>query len=448
MPWPLTRPTSDAHYLLYCRAYAAASALRLTLPDAMQENWMAPALLHWLGVGLLAFNGCFAGWLACALGATLPIFFLEDQLSQSTYLAFCAVAALVSFYGSRKRLAGGLQAAVRWMTVGVYALAALHKLNRDYFDPAVSCANEGLRVLAERSPDVLPDGIIASFDSGAWPLIHLGVELGIAWMLWWRPRFGVALAALMHVPLTIIFAPGFAFTMMSGWVCFFTYAELRHLSRVFRARWAHILVLGGIPAAFSQAVLFPGRWSSDPDWCVKEVVMWLVATGLCFVAASRTTESPAPRRWPSSASGVVVGAFIANGLTPYLGAQFHHTAAMLSNLRIDAGCHNSLVFPETLRGAHDPYVRLDTIDFADHRADPPTREAITERLWDLRALYEARTAWCRVHEEPLPAHGTFRGRTFTTGDLCSDWPLPEPSLSGFRRFQVNLKRACPQRCLH
>lgn len=429
-----------AHELLYARGYAAATALRLTLPDAMQEDWLAPALLNWLGVILLAANGTWLGWLACAVGAGLPIALLEDQLSQSTYLFFCATAALAC-HATRRR--EHIVVTVRWLTAGVYALAALHKLNRDYFDPGFSCANEGLRVLAARSPGALPDALAASFDSPLWPWVHITVELGIVVLLLWRPRVGMALAALMHVPLTIIFAPGFAFTMMSGWICFLSYDELRELWALVRRRLPYILVLGGIPAAVSRAFLFPGRWSSDPDWCIKEIVLWLVAAAL--VLAARWSP-PRVRGLPSVAPGIVLGAFIANGLTPYLGAQFHHTAAMLSNLRIDEGCHNSLVFPETL--ATDPYVRIDALLVAENRADERTLTAIHERLWDVRALHQAKKGWCRIHTEPLPMRGTYRGRPFATDDVCETWPLPEPALTGFRRFQVNLKRACPTRCLH
>lgn len=443
-PWLLARPTRSPHYLIYCRGYALATALRLTLPDALEPGWLWPSLLHWLGALLLAVNGCFAGWLACAVAAILPILFLEDQLSQSSYLAFAALAALASFAGRVER---DLPRAIRWLTVGVYTFAALHKLNRDYLDPVVSCANEGLRVLAERSPGALPESVLTSFDSPAWPFIHLTVELGIVVLLVVRPRWGVALAAAMHVPLTIIFAPGFAFTMMSGWLAFFTYDELSETARLLRERLPIVLVAGGVPAGLSRALLFPGRWSSDPDWCVKEVLVWLAAAGLLFAAASL----PPTRRafgWPSRAAGLVVGAFVANGLTPYLGAQLHHTAAMLSNLRIDEGCHNSLVFPSSL--AADPYVRLDAVHFAPERADAATRAAIEARLWEIGALYRARRDWCAIHTEALPLRGRYRGRRFATDDLCArdGWPLPEPSLLGFRRFQINLTENCPQRCLH
>ncbi len=450
-PWPLRRPSCDAHYLLYARAFAAASALRLTLPDAMQGSWFAPALLNWLGVLLLAFNGCIAGWTACAIGSALPILLLGDQLTQSAYLTFCAAAAVACLLGPGTRhVTGGLQASVRCLTVSVYALAALHKLNSDYFDPMVSCANEGLRVLTERSPGVFSSGIIESFESAAWPIVHLTVELTIALCLWLRPRQGVALAALMHLPLTIIYAPGFAFTLMSGWVCFFERRELDELWQFCRRHWRAILVTGGIPATMSRAFLFPGRWSTDPDWCIKEAILWMVAAALLLAALPRhhAPRVGAKRQWPPWLGGVVVGTFIANGLTPYFGAQFHHTAAMLSNLRIDASCYNSLVIPEALRGPHDPYVRIDDIQFAPHRAPPEKRHAVTERLWSLSALHRARSIWCHIHIEPLPLRGTFRGIEFSTDDFCTDWPLPQPTLKTMRRFQVNLNRTCPQRCLH
>ncbi len=446
LPWWLGAPSAEPHYRVYCRAYAAASALRLTLPDATQPDWLGPVLLHAVGAIVVAVNGSFVGWLACALGALWPIVALQDQLSQSLYLAVVALAALASF---QRRLAVELASAVRWLTIGVYGLAALHKVNRDYLDPSYSCANEGLRVLVERTPSLASPELLRAFDHGAWPVVHLGVEVAIVVLLLGRPRLGVTLAALMHVPLTIIFAPGFAFTMMSGWVAFFTFDELTELVALLRRRWPVVVALGGVPAALSRAFLFPGRWSTDPDWCVKEVLVWLVAAWLLVAAISaRRASRPRRQRFPGPAAGLLVGGYLANGLTPYFGLQLHHTAAMLSNLRIDEGCHNSLVFPAAL--ATDPYVRLDAIHFAPHRAEPETRAAFEARLWELGALFEARARWCEIHDEPLPAQGRYRGRSFATDDLCASdgWPLPEPVLLGLRRFQVNLRRECPQRCLH
>ena len=90
------------------------------------------------------------------------------------------------------------------------------------------------------------------------------------------PAIGVTAACAVHVPLTMIFAPGFAFTMMSGWVCFFRQSELRALARTLRRRAPTILLGGAIPAVGGRLLLFPGRWQSDPDWCIKEALLWLV----------------------------------------------------------------------------------------------------------------------------------------------------------------------------
>jgi hypothetical protein len=471
LPWWLRRPLQAGQgggmrYLVYCRVYALATVLRLTLPDALQDDWLATSLIHWLGALLLAANGAPLGWLLCAGGLLGPLLFLEDQLSQSGYLLTCAIMALVCFAGDgshrASRVRRWLPHGVRLVTLLVYALAALHKLNDGFFDPAFSCANAGLGVLvAGVSPGVPPSsGVAALLSSPGWPLLFVAVEISVALLLWWRPAYGVLYAVAFHLPLTIIFAPGFVFTMASGWICFLRERELELLWRTLKRRAVVIVVVGSVPAALSRSAFFAGRWSTDPDWCVKEVVAWLALAWVLETVTIdwRSDGKAAPFRgravwdevdaapWPMLA---VAALFFGNGLTPYLGLQFHHTGAMLSNLRIDRGCHNSLVFPEAMRVV-DPYVRLDDVGFAPHRASPLLRASVTERLWGPEALYRARARWCSVHKEPLRVRGSHDGRAFDVRDFCADdgWPLAAPWLPGTRRFQVNLLRRCPQACVH
>ena len=453
-PWWLSSPGGGLRYKTYARAYALATALRLTLPDAMQASWLAPVSLHWLGVLLLLANGCLAGWIACAVGALLPILLLQDQLTQSGYLLACALAACACFVGDRKgdRLDAALPVAVRFVTLAVYGLAALHKLNRDFFDPAFSCANGGLRVLA-RSAEWIPSAVHDLAAAPGWPLLFVTVEMGLVLLLLVRPAIGVTAACAVHVPLTMIFAPGFAFTMMSGWVCFFRQSELRALARTLRRRAPTILLGGANPAVGGRLLLFPGRWQSDPDWCIKEALLWLVLAWLLETVTTRWRGGLFVGRgvWleggPRGIAATVVTLFVLNGLTPYLGLQFHRTGAMLSNLRIDAGCHNSLLFPESLRG-HDPYVRVEHIEFAAGRAEPNVSALVGARLWSPEALYRARQRWCARHPEALPVLLRFHDEELEVGNLCVEWPLDRPWLGGMRRFQSNLTRACPQRCVH
>jgi hypothetical protein len=450
----LGAPSSGLRYRSYARGYAIACALRLTLPDAMQSSWLWTSLLHWLGVVLLLANGCMAGWAACAVATLLPIVLLQDQLTQSGYLFACALAAVVIGARTKDRnakLDDALPHAVRLLTVLVYAMAALHKLNRDFFDVTVSCANVGLGVLATGAETWLSPSVAGSFASPWWPRAFILAEMGIAALLLARPAIGVTVACAFHVPLTIIFAPGFAFTMMSGWLCFFDADELRALVRLARRRWWAIALVGGVPALLSRTLLFPGRWETDPDWCIKEVLLWMALAWMLEAVTARHRDGAlvGRRAWHHALSPwaprVIAALFVVNALTPYAGLQFHHTGAMLSNLRIDAGCSNSLLFPPP----PDPYVRVDAIHFAEGRAVSGVAERITARLWGPEAIDGARAHWCSLHPEPLRVVGSYRGVPFDEADIChATAPWSPMGLRGMRRFQTNLTRACPQRCIH
>jgi hypothetical protein len=264
----LRSPNPDGRYLFYCRAFALASAARLTLPDALSDGFLLPAALHWLGALLLAVNGAILGWLLAALGTALPLLLLEDQLSQSLYLCLCAWAALFCFIGSgagrARRLSEQLPLGVRVFTLLVYLFAAVHKTNSGYLDPDFGCANEGLRVLFDNARFQLPETVRPWLDSRAWPIVHLVTEALIPVLLLWRPLPGVLLGVVMHAPLTVIFAPSFAFTMMSGWVCFFTSAELQRFAEMVRARAIAIL---GTGAALTALTPSPACGGSRPARC-------------------------------------------------------------------------------------------------------------------------------------------------------------------------------------
>jgi hypothetical protein len=470
-PWWLARPASALGYLTYARLYAFGTAVRLTLPDALASERLLATLASIAGIVLLAVNGCIAGWSLCAAGALAAIVFHQDQLTQSFYLLACAVAALGYAAGSRgeraERLTRGLPLAVRSVTVGVYLLAGIHKLNRDFLDPAVSCASGGLRVLAR---DAAPAVAEVATVLAAWrplPAIYLALELVLLpLLLLRRPAAGVVCAAALHLPLTVIYAPAFAFVMMSGWSAFLTEAELRALGRTLRARAAALVLGTALLAGPILAATFRSRWGTDPDWRVKEALMcfllvWLFETatrrrktplfgGLGAWAEPRAggtaLRPPPPRR---GLAAVLVALLFAHGATPYLGLQFHRTGAMLSNLRIDRGCHNSLLLPEWLRG-EDPYVRIERIAFAPGRAAPGVAESIVARLWGPEALARAREGWCRVHREPLALVADHRGERHVVDDFCAPegWPFGAVWLRGLRRWQVNLGRACPEPCIH
>jgi len=457
LPWWLARPSSDPLFLIYARAYALATLLRLTLPDATQTSWLAVVVVQGAGALVVGATGGLVGWVLCALGALSGILWLQDQLTQSAYLLACALAAIACFAGSRERrsarMGDGLTQTVRVLTLLVYLLAGFHKLNADFLNPTTSCANAGLRALATHGHDapLLSDGVM---DAAVWPPFFLTIEIGLPLMALWRPGPAVVGLAAFHVPLTIIFAPGFAFTMMSGWVCLLGYDRLRAIAETLKRRWPLVLTVGLLPAAVSALTFFPQRVRTDPDWRLKEAVLW------CAVALLATTwwrhreafrgrtiwrgPHPAP-----AVTGLLAFGFVAHALTPYLGLGFHRTGAMLSNLRIDRGCENHLLVPTAIRLV-DPYVVVEDIRFAPDRAVAGFEDETRARLWSLAALWRARAHWCSKHPEPLALTARHDGRRVEISDLCAPdgWPWPEPLATNMRRFQVNLTTKCPQACVH
>ncbi len=455
----LARPTSSTRYLLYARAFAFASAVRLTLPDALRDDWLAPTLLHWVGAFILALNGALLGWLLCALGISIPLFFLADQLTQPVFLLGCALGAIGCWVGPasgrNRRMALGLPFVVRPLTVGTYFVAAIHKLNRDFFNPEVSCASGGVRLLGE-------DWGVASLTSlsswPGWPWLFVFAELSLVVMLILRPAAGFLLGLFVHLPLTIVFAPAFAFTMMSGWVMLLREEDIHHLGRTFVRRYRWVVPLGSIAAVTSVSRYPAERWRTDPDWCLKEALLW-IALAWVFAAwierrprgvfdwfAAWSERPPKAPRW----IGVGLGtAWMVNGFMPYTGLQFQHSAAMLSNLRIDSGCWNSLVFPEALR-LRDAYVRIDRASIGPAPGRPELEGQVTGILWNTESLRSARERWCRSLPQPIAIAGSFEGGSFVVADFCEPegWRFGQSALPRYRAFQVNLSRECPQACVH
>ena len=457
---------------LWARLFGFGALAHLTLPDALQWSWLVPDLLLLACAGVLLWRPP-RGWVAAgvyalgAVGVAWPLLALGDQLTQSVLMLASLVAAAVasakrarpvpapesvsrsgsgSQSGSAPPPDAGLMAALRAITIVGYGLAAFHKLNRDFLDPAVSCATGGVRLLADNWS--LP--IDPAWLEPVWPVLFLGVEITIVLGFRFWPRVALLLAAVMHVPLTIVFAPAFAWVMLPGWVAFLTPRDARWVLAFFRRHRRRLLLAGGLLGAISTALYFRDHWVPYPAWQIKELLLWPVALGVvaaCLRAPRRLLRGPpAPSPRARAAAAGLALVLLANGATPYLGVQFHHAGAMLSNLRVDEGCWNHLLVPESVRRV-DPYVRIERVDPAPRT---PGRSALIalaqERLWDRSALRESVREWCAHGAAPLALELRHAGTTHVLRDACAEpWPLP-PSAPG--RYQLNLPRQCPARCIH
>lgn len=456
---------------LASRVYLLGSLAHLWLGDAWQREWAPYNLLYVLGlVALVSLGPVALAWLLCALGALGPLLFARDVLTQSVILCLMATSALVACLridptvdASHERSASAKadQTLQAWhaMTIVVYALAALHKLNLDFFNPAVSCAQYGWGKLLAYW------GIPLVTPSLKWllPVTIIATELLIAALLWLRPRWAWTLAIAFHIPLTLTMAPAFAFVMAIGHAASLTTQAKDTLLKHWQSQRLKLLLGAALITFISQARHYLVTHDELlPTMMLKECLMWaMLGLSIRYQLKVRGDDQrePTPRRRFGALAWVFALLMLGNGLTPYLGVQAQHAGAMLSNLRIDRGCWNSLLIPEALR-LTDDYVRIDRVQFAKpggERYQQAYEQTLRSQLWSPPQLRQMRRNWCKPQARPFTLEGSYRQRRFVIKDLCdpqAPWAFADDGIFGVElfpdaiRFQKNLQKTCPQVCIH
>jgi len=451
----VARPRS-APLALWCRVFAVCLCVHLALPDYDAEGWLMPRVGLSLCAGLLLWRP-HGAWLlgVCAL-KLYTLLCLRDVLTQSLLLAlWSGVVGVAALRGTRATARAGLDA-VRVTAALTYALASLHKLNGDFFDPATSCADHALRQVAALWP-ALPTPLASP---GLAVLVVLW-EIALAGLVLTRSRWLWPVGLAFHLPLTLTLAPAFGAVMVAGWSASVPAREAVAWRRVIRRPAERLGALIGALGALGLEALVRGA----PDvWGQAKVA---VVGGLLSVwwgalrsRARRVAPGGAWRRARAHPAARWVGvAFVAHGLSPYVGLRVQHTAAMLSNLRIDPECHNAWLFPRY--GGAGPYIYIDHVRFGGPEGGaeglrPKRAQVLRETLWSPTALHTMRANWCTSALRPIALGGHWRGAPFELADLCApdafdalDQSWPSPSwLPGHQAFQKNLPRACHAACVH
>ncbi len=453
-----------ARYRLVVWAFVLGSATHLWLADAWQVAWIPADLAYVIGLLVLVASGGAAGWLCCLIGLVVPLLFLRDQLTQSVLLGAMALTGTVLvWFDARRRRSDpnrpeleALFRTFRWLTIATYLLAVLHKLNRDFFAIETGCATYGMdKLFAYWNLD---PGIFARV-APLHPWLAVGLELAIPLgYLFGRRHLARILAVVFHIPLTLTMAPAFAFVMAAGHAAFVTDAERRTLWKCLKrqARW--------LPGAAGLATVvslvahdaLPELTMIPREFLLWGALFWFVASWPRVRGAEAECDDSSPTFVARWLPRIVVVAFVANGFTPYLGIQYQHAAAMLSNLRIDEGCWNHFFIPEAVR-VTDDYVRVEEVWFGAPGKIEEYEGIVLEQLWSPPQIRQMRRNWCRPEVRPFHMRGTFRGREWEITDLCDEsepWPFEDAGMFGveifgdYLRFQKNLMRECPQTCIH
>ncbi len=437
MPYRFDAVHKNDALTLWSRALAAAILIHVALPDFQEDGWWVAGSLKALGALTLLYRPNLLGFVLCSLGGAVSLFFLRDVLTQSAYLM---LVTLVGVAACGKGAKDGI-GIVRMLTAATYGVAAFHKLNWSFFDPQISCAKHVIDQLEQHWPVV--EAIL--LDDAPWAFIAIAVEATLAIAIWRKSPWMWPLGIVFHVPLTATLAPAFGAVMLSGYVAA---TDARFGARLrqdwAQKKWAYCII--GLLFGALLTVFHPGAFR--PFLATK-----LVAAGVLLAwtlhSAIRHQHRPRARR-ESAWSYAVLMIWMLNGLSPYLGLQYQHSGAMLSNLRIDQGCANHLIL-----GAlqpPDPYIRIE--DARIGTGQRPGRERVLRQtLWNRAALATMRRNWCIPELRPIRLEGSYGGGHFLINDLCSNnWTVSAPTLAthwpGFQRYQKNLLRRCDAACIH
>ncbi|MFU8804413.1 MAG: hypothetical protein ACNA8W_11430, partial [Bradymonadaceae bacterium] len=398
-------------YRLVVWCYVFGGLCHLWLGDADEPGWLLANLLFLTGLILLAWRGAALGWVLACTGKLIPLLFLRDHLTQSLLLATIAFAGAAFMahegyrslrrppekrpapYGDSTSAELGFLKVVRGLTIATYALAAVHKVNRDFFERTVGCASYGVDKLVAYwnvAPALVPEAL---FLASPYLIIVTEAAIAVLYLAGLR-RICWPLVVAFHIPLTLTMAPAFAFVMLAGHAAFVLPRDIDDVRGVLRR---YGLIIAPVALVATAASLWAhGKW---PEWTMipREYLLWaLLLTTLLLLARGidwrrhRVHKSSAQQR----AATLIVALFLIHGLSPYLGVRFQHTAAMVSGLRIDEGCWNSLIFPEALR-LSDGYIRIETAYFREPGAAESLETTLLEQLWSPPQLRQMRRNWCR-----------------------------------------------------
>ena len=283
-----------------------------------------------------------------------------------------------------ERLYRAFAPAVRVEVLVLYFYVVLHKLNRDFFDPEISCAVEHYRHL---------DWVIARVTGGmrlispehigvAYALIAITLLVEAAIPLLFLHRrtrtAGILLGLLFHYVLgvnvffdfsSMVFAlyllfapPTFAVSLAAWW----ERSPVR--SWVGRFRTRRIPTGAWSATALVIVVLAMGNtWRNSHRAFAAAWTLYGLVVTLVFIATIRWRRRTDLRDvWPQHSFHMawalvpLVLLAVLNGLCPYLGLKTKSSFAMFSNLRTEGPASNHLFIPAATKifGYQDDIVRI------------------------------------------------------------------------------------------
>lgn len=280
--------------------------------------------------------------------------------------------------------------ALRIALVILYGFAVLHKLNHDYFDPAVSCGTQLFRELETYLP-FLPQGDVLDRPAIAGSLV-IEALLGIGLVIG-RTRVPTLVVGLLFHGLLIFhinyYVASFSSLVMALYVLFLPLGRVQRIMQ--RPPWPKRLRMGPglvlvsvvltavcvvLAAALVRGMQGTVSYTAQVDGMMGPVVRGmvtlhvggLVAMGLLVLLARGVDDrGRAELHMPARVFLLLPAMVLFNGLNPYLGLKTQTSFAVFSNLRTEMRRTNHLFMPVHFRLA-DHQDRLVQVLHSSHPA--------------------------------------------------------------------------------
>lgn len=336
----------------------------------------------WLEAPMLSNHWLVAGFVNLAvLGAAVAMLVRRRALDPAPFWALAAPA-------------------IRLALLVFYAFAAFAKLNRDFFDPAVSC---GALFSSETARSI---GLGAVTDAGGRGLAAaiivaaVVIELSVPILLVMRRtrHAGVVVGLVFHFFLALDLSHqfiDFSALLTALFLLFLPLAFAPWLLQRLRAVPTPVArTIGGAAVVVTALAFLPKSHIGDVVFIGGREVLWLLVSAPLLVAVvrwlPRTDAMPldralaTPGRWMLLVPALV----LLNGLTPYLELKSAFGFTMYSNLRATDGQSNHLIIRRTLplTDVSADVVRIEGSSDAGLRAYGTTGYGIT---WHQLRAYAA-----------------------------------------------------------
>lgn len=229
-------------------------------------------------------------------------------------------------------------AAIQTMTALLYGLAGLHKLNRDFFDPARSCGSgfvvhyllqRGLKL--KRWPwYATPIGIyFIVVVECALPFLLLNDSTRGA---------GIALALLLHVAFGFLAHIHFSTIMIAGVFAFLAPFSLGDLIFPPHYPWLPLLTGPALGLLLGNHGPYKLRLLAMANHAIFGVLVVGAVMAMIRLPPASGLFAAQFAAHPVALSGLIA-LFLLNGLAPYVGLKQDFSFAMFSNIRLDEWHH-------------------------------------------------------------------------------------------------------------